>query len=162
MRAKALGRGWILSAATLIGVMGLLAVVPTPTVGQTRPNPSSQQLAQGRRQPTTVNGRLDSSSNRLEDKSYFNVHKFEGKAGESVTINLTSSQFDAYLILLNPDNKLIAKNDDGGGGNRAKISITLATSGTYRIVVNTNKAGELGNYSLSLREATAADLELAN
>ena len=67
-KGKARGKGWILSAATLISVMGLVAVAPTPTLGQTRPNASpSQQLAQGKRQPTTVNGRLDSSSHTLKD-----------------------------------------------------------------------------------------------
>jgi CHAT domain-containing protein len=103
----------------------------------------------------------------LEDKSYYNVHTFEGKAGESVTIDLTSSEFDAYLVLLkspanwlNSDEK-IAENDDGGDGSNARITITLPTSGTYKIVVNTKKAGELGNYTLSWRETTAADLELA-
>jgi serine protease Do len=141
--------------------MGLVAVVPTPTLGQTRPDSPSQQLPQGKRQATTVNGRLDSSSETLEDKSYFNVHTFEGRAGESVTIELNSSEFDAYLILLDPDNKKIAEDDDGGDGNNARISITLPTSGTYTIGLRTKKAGELGNYTLSWQEATAADLELA-
>jgi CHAT domain-containing protein len=147
-------------AVTLISVMGLVAVVPTPTIGQTRPNSPSQQLPQGQRQPTTVNGRLDSSSNTLEDKSYYNVHTFEGKAGESVTIDLTSSEFDAYLVLGSPDDKKIVENDDGGDGTNARITITLPTSGTYKIFVSTNEAGELGNYNLSWREATATDLEL--
>ena len=160
MRGKARVRRTLLGFATLISVMGLVAVVPTPTLGQTRPNSPSQQLPQGKRQPTTVNGRLDSSSDTLEDEIYYNVYTLEGKAGESVTIDLTSREFDAVLILLSPDNKVIAKNDDGGGGSNARISITLPTSGTYKIGVVTKKAGELGNYTLSWREATAADLEL--
>ena len=122
MRRKARGRGWILSATTLLSVMGLVAVVPTPTLGQTRPNASrSQQLPQGKRQPTTVNGRLDSNSPTLPDKRYYNVHTFEGKAGEQITIELTSKEFNASLILLSPNDKKIGENNNK---SNARITAT--------------------------------------
>ncbi len=96
MRTKARVRRAVPWAATAISVLGLIAVVPIPTLGQTSPNALPQQaLPQGERQATTVDGRLDSSSETLEDKSYYNVHTFEGRAGESVTIDLTSSEFDS-------------------------------------------------------------------
>ena len=162
MRATARVKRGLLGFTTLIGAIGLLGGIPTSTFGQTRLNSSpSQELPQGARQATTINGRLDSSSETLEDNSYYNVHIFEGKAGEQVTIELTSSEFDAYLILLSPDNNKIAQNNDGGGESNARITTTLPTSGTYKIIVNTNYAGQLGNYTLSWREATNADLELA-
>ena len=162
MRAKARGREWILSAATLISVMGLVAVVPTPTLGQTHPNASpSQQPSQGKRQPTTVNGRLDSNSRTQKNgKSYYNVHTFEGKAGEQITIDLTSNEFDSYLILLDPEGKKIAEDDDGGSGNNARIIVTLPTSGTYTIIAFAH-TGETGNHTLSWRKTTSDDLVLA-
>jgi tetratricopeptide (TPR) repeat protein len=152
----------MLPLAVLIGVMGLVAVVPTPTIGQTRPNASpSQQLPQGKRQPTTVNGRLDSNSRTFkDDKSYYNVHTFEGIAGEQITIDLTSSDFDSYLILLNPENKKIAEDDNGGSGNNASIIVTLPTSGAYTIIANAH-TGETGNYTLTWRKTTSDDLALA-
>jgi CHAT domain-containing protein len=150
-------------AVTLIGVMGLIAVVPTPTLGQTHPNASpSQQSSQGKHQPTTVNDRLDSNSRtQKDDKSYYNVHTFEGKAGEQITIDLTSSEFDSYLILLDPESKKIAEDDDGGSRNNARIIVTLPTSGTYTIIANARRGGETGNYTLSWRKTTSDDLALA-
>jgi hypothetical protein len=131
----------MLPLAVLIGVMGLVAAVPTPTIGQTRPNSPSQQLPEGKRQLTTVNGRLDSNSQTFkDDKSYYNVHTFEGIAGEQITIDLTSSEFDSYLILLDPEGKKIAEDDDSESGNNARIIVTLPTSGTYTIIANARKA----------------------
>ncbi|NEQ22047.1 MAG: hypothetical protein F6K28_23185 [Microcoleus sp. SIO2G3] len=161
MRGKARVRR-MLPLAVLMGVIGLVAVVPTPTLGQTNPNASpSQQSSQGKRQPTTVNGRLDSNSQtQKSDKSYYNVHTFEGKAGEQITIDQTSSEFDSYLFLLDPEGKKIAEDDDSGSGNNAKIIVTLPTSGTYTIIANA-QTGETGSYILSWREATSDDLALA-
>jgi CHAT domain-containing protein/Flp pilus assembly protein TadD len=113
-------------------------------------------------EPSTLEGRLDSNSQtQKDDKSYYNVHTFEGRAGEQITIELTSSEFDSYLILLDPESKKIAEDDDGGSGNNARIIVTLPTSGTYRFIANAHKAGETGNYTLSWREATSDELALA-
>jgi tetratricopeptide (TPR) repeat protein len=95
-----------------------------------------------------------------DNKIYYNVHTFEGKAGEQITIDLTSSEFNSYLILLDPEGKKIAEDDDGGSGNNARIIVTLPTSGTYTIIANA-RTGETGNYTLSWRKTTSDDLALA-
>ncbi len=119
---------------------------------------SPQQLAQ---RNSTINGTLDSNSNSLENGTYFNLHTFEGMAGEKLTIDLTSSEFDPSLVLLDSDNKTIADNNDGGEGNNSRIVITLPETGTYTLGILAIKPGELGNYSLSFREATPEDFRLA-
>jgi CHAT domain-containing protein len=112
-------------------------------------------------QPTTLNGTLDSNSQVFTDyNGYYNIHTFEGQAGEQITLELTSSEFDSYLILRDSDNKQIAEDDNSGGGRNAKIIVTLPTTGTYTILVNTY-AGQTGNYTLSWRASTAEEVELA-
>jgi Bacterial pre-peptidase C-terminal domain len=112
-------------------------------------------------QPTTLNGTLDSNSRVFTDyNGYYNIHSFEGQAGEQITIELTSSEFDSYLILRDSENKQIAEDDNSGGGRNAKIIVTLPTTGTYTIWVNTY-TGQTGSYTLSWRASTAEEVELA-
>ncbi|MGB7445248.1 MAG: tetratricopeptide repeat protein, partial [Coleofasciculaceae cyanobacterium] len=147
-------------SVVLVGVMGLMTGVATPTLGQTESNSAQQEElgeAQGLK-ATTVEGRLDSNSQTLEDGRYFNGHLFEGKADQQIVIELNSSEFDPWLFLFDSESNIIA--DDSGNGNNAKITVTLPTTGTYGITVVNIKAGETGNYTLSWREATADELEL--
>ncbi|AOX01695.1 hypothetical protein BJP34_21645 [Moorena producens PAL-8-15-08-1] len=107
---------------------------------------------------TTVRDRLNSNSETLNDNSYYNRHTFEGKAGEQITIELNSDEFDPYLILIDPDDNRIAKNNNSGEGKNARITVTLPTTGTYVIWANSYNKQETGNYSLSWRDATPSDL----
>ena len=107
---------------------------------------------------TTVRDRLDSSSQTLEDNRYYNSHTFEGKAGQQITIELTSNEFDPELILIDPEGNRIAKDNNGGEGKNARITVTLPTTGTYVIWANSYNKQETGSYTLSWRAATPSDL----
>ena len=110
-----------------------------------------------------INGTLNENSEQFEhDGSYFQLHTFTGKAGDVISIELNSSEFDAYLALMDPKFKGIAKNDNGGEGSNAKITITLPTTGTYTVVVKAFEKGQQGSYKLSWREASAKDQSLAS
>ncbi|MEA5449469.1 tetratricopeptide repeat protein [Leptolyngbya sp. CCNP1308] len=146
-------------AASLNNFAGL----SSPNSGSMFPvqaSPSSPQLAQVT--PTTVTGQLDENSEILEDDgSYFNVHTFEGKAGEFIIIELVSEAFDTYLLLRGPDGQTIAQDDDGNGGTNSRIVVTLPTTGTYQMVANSYTVGATGRYTLSWKPATAADFAQA-
>ncbi|MCA2816158.1 MAG: tetratricopeptide repeat protein [Microcystis sp. M085S1] len=148
----------LMMAAAVAGVMGLSGVILTPTVGQ---RTLAQQSESSVADSSSIEGKLDSNSQTMEDESYFNVHTFQGKAGEPLIIDLTSKDFDAYLILVDPNNNKIAENDDGGDENNARIVLTLPVTGTYTLIVNSAKAKESGSYVLSWREATERDIALA-
>jgi S1-C subfamily serine protease len=98
---------------------------------------------------TAVQGRLDSRSNILQDdNSYYVRHTFDGTAGQRVVIEMTSSEVDAYLILLSPNGDDLGQDDNGAGGKNSKIAITLPETGTYTVLANTHGARETGSYSL--------------
>ena len=82
------------------------------------------------------------------------LYQFHGTAGQQIVINLTSSTFDTYLYLLNPNNQIIAEDDDGGDGANSRIpatgSFTLPVTGTYTIYASSFFDGNTGGYSLSL------------
>lgn len=98
---------------------------------------------------TPVQGRLDSNSSVLEDdSSYYARYTFEGKAGQRLVISMTSSELDAYLILLSPNGDDLGQDDNSAGGKNSKLTVTLPEDGTYTVLANTHSARETGRYSL--------------
>jgi len=104
-----------------------------------------------------ISGTLTEESNVLpEDNSYFNSYTFDGRAGQQVVIEMTSTDLDAYLILLAPDGTSIAQDDDSAGGTNSRLVATLPADGTYTILANTYSAGETGNYNLRIATEAGA------
>src|SRR5690606_11170300 len=86
----------------------------------------------------------------FEDGTYGHEHIYYGNAGETVSILLESSDFDAFLMLFSDTDELLAYDDDTGGGSDSLIVIELPHSGVYYIVVNTLSPGEEGEYTLTV------------
>lgn len=99
---------------------------------------SSSHIAYG----DTRNGFVNSSSG--------DRWTFSGSAGQWVRITMTSSTLDTYLALLDPDNNIVATDDDGGGDTNAKIYVSsLPSTGTYTIIAR-GYNGATGGYQLLL------------
>lgn len=100
---------------------------------------------------TPVQGTLDNSSGVLpSDNSFYNAYTFQGRRGQRVVIEMTSDQIDSYLILLAPDGRDLAQDDDAGGGKNARMTATLPADGTYTVLANAYQPGETGRYTLRL------------
>ena len=94
---------------------------------------------------------LSTASCAASDGSYFDLWQFSGTAGQSVSIDMTSSSFDAFLILLDPNGKPVADNDDIASGNtNSRITFTLTSSGTWTVAANALKANQFGTYTITL------------
>ncbi|MEM9447007.1 MAG: CHAT domain-containing protein [Cyanobacteria bacterium P01_E01_bin.6] len=107
-------------------------------------------------------GELSSRSSILEDDgSYYETHTFEGTAGEAITIELTSEEFDTYLILLSSNGTRLAHDNDGAEGTNSRITVTLRETGIYMVLVNSFEANQVGGYNLELRAATERESNLA-
>jgi hypothetical protein len=130
--------------------------VTHPALAQESANPSSSEI-----EPLRLEGRLERSSATLEDGSFYNRHSFQGIAGQAVVIRLNSTEFDTYLILVDPAGEQIAANDDSNGSN-AQIILTLPSTGTYTVIANSYAAGEIGAYTLTLQPASPETLRLAD
>ncbi|MEO8430232.1 MAG: PPC domain-containing protein [Acidobacteriota bacterium] len=101
----------------------------------------------------SVNGTLDSQDCQLGDETRADNYTFQGTAGQTVTIAMSSSALDAYLILRNPAGTAVALDDDSGGGpdgTNAQIIYTLPTTGVWTIVANAVYIADRGPYFLSL------------
>jgi S1-C subfamily serine protease len=87
----------------------------------------------------------------LADNSFFDVYSFEGRSGMRVDLQMNGQGLDPYLILIGPDGREIAQDDDSGGNYNARITAVLPVDGTYLIVANSYQGGESGSYTLLAR-----------
>lgn len=127
--------------------LGVMASVVSLTVGTTWSVAIANPLLAER-------GVLTSGDAALDDGSLYDKHTFSGVSGQQITIYLESSDFDPYLILLDPQGKRISENDDISRSNRnSRLMITLPTTGTYTIIANSYEPGKSGTYSLQVNNA---------
>lgn len=104
---------------------------------------------------TPIQGRLSRGDNILPvDNSLFDIYTFEGQAGEQIQIEMTSREIDPFLILLDPNGREVAQDDDSAGGQNARIQATLPMNGSYLLFANSYDTGELGSYSLRGRSSS--------
>ena len=71
-----------------------------------------------------------------------------GTAGQQVTVELHSTDFDPFMALAGPNIDPIT-DDDGGTGFDSRISVTLPADGEYRVVV-TSVGSRTGGYRLTV------------
>ncbi|MBD2610544.1 pre-peptidase C-terminal domain-containing protein [Nostoc punctiforme FACHB-252] len=99
---------------------------------------------------------------------YFHFYEFEGRENQLVQIRLVGSNdnrrtnnlsLKPLLFLHDPDNNIIVKKsalDKNSGGDDAFIFARLPVNGTYKIAVTSQNPGEIGRYSLALRNDRAS------
>jgi tetratricopeptide (TPR) repeat protein len=106
-----------------------------------------------------VEGQLEDGDEVLQDGSLYDLHTFDGEAGQFIEIRLSSDAFDTYLILLGPDGEQIAENDDGGEGLNSIIYIQLPQTGRYSMIANAYEVMGRGRYRLTVAEISAEDYQ---
>ncbi|WP_144060756.1 PPC domain-containing protein [Salinarchaeum sp. Harcht-Bsk1] len=124
------------------------------TTDNSNPSPVVGTLSYGQ----TVNAELtedDGVAGEWRDANA-DAYEFQGSAGDSVVISMTSDPVDTYLILEGPNGERVAVNDDNGYSLDSEINYTLQQSGTYTIWATTftldNYAGGEGPYTLTLEQ----------
>lgn len=123
----------------------------TATTTASTPAPSQDQEPESITLNSRVTGRLSDRSDVLPDGSYFNSYVFEGRAGQEIAIELSSREFDPFVILFSLEDETFYLNDDDSAGDlNARLVATLPRDGTYVILANSYAGGEEGNYELRL------------
>ena len=85
---------------------------------------------------------------------HFDAYPVWMNSGDSLTIDLESGEFDAYLKLLAPDGTVSATNDNGGGGTDAQIVKTADQTGWW-LVEASPASQDSGAYTLTLHGGAA-------
>jgi len=105
----------------------------------------------------TLNATLSASDPKMGDGSHFDHFSFTGRRGDRVEVVMRSTAFDSHLAVgqLNGTNlNVLESDDDGAGGNDARVRLTLPADGEYIIRANSLNGGETGAYTISLRPYT--------
>jgi hypothetical protein len=97
-------------------------------------------------------GALQRGDEQLESGEFVDNYRFHGRRGQRVSIELSSSEFDTYAILIPPSGRQ-QDNDDNGAGDStdSRIETALAEDGEYRVLVTSYRPGETGAYRLDIR-----------
>lgn len=109
---------------------------------------------------STITDELTESDGVLTDGTPFDIYRIEGYKGEYVTISLTSDEFDAFLVLADPDGRIVIMNDDANTqmGTDALLHYYLRTDGVYQILAN-SYSGDYGHYTLQFDAANHTESE---
>ena len=108
----------------------------------------------------TFTGGLDERDQRLQSGEYMEVHTFDGEAGEPIRVEMSSSDFDTYLIVEAPSGDRLDNDDaemaDGGADTgRSVVEFAMTESGRYRVIATSYRPGETGAYQIHLSQADA-------
>jgi hypothetical protein len=93
-----------------------------------------------------VSGAL-SSSDRTVLGSPAQAWAFDGVSGESLSVDLLSDDFDAYLMVQGPGLDSWLQDDDGAGGCNSRVTLDLPESGLFRVVAS-SLGSSVGAYRL--------------
>lgn len=97
----------------------------------------------------TISGALQAGDDTLDSGEYLDSYTFQGRRGQRVAAELTSSAFDAYIMLTTPSGEQI-ENDDGTDGTNSRLDTALSEDGEYTVAVTSFAAGETGSYRFSV------------
>ena len=86
------------------------------------------------------------------DSTYVQSWALRGEAGQTITIDLLSTDFDAYVMLRGPGirGSRDYSDDDSGGACNARLTVTFPQTGDYEIIVNTAGKLERGAFTLTV------------
>jgi Bacterial pre-peptidase C-terminal domain len=102
----------------------------------------------------SVTANLVAGDGKFMDKlqKTFEVTLEEGKTYQ---FDQMSGEFDSYLFLLGPDGKVLAEDDDTGGGANgldSRIVFKAEKGGRYRLVASGYNGDETGQFTLTVTE----------
>jgi hypothetical protein len=109
---------------------------------------------------TKISRNLGSASCRVKDilggtdSAFADLHRFTIDRRGEVTIQLSSTAFDAYAHLLGSTRNVLAQDDDSGGNGNARITRTLEP-GVYTVLANSTGARSTGAYTLQVAFAAS-------
>ena len=103
----------------------------------------------------TLTGALASTDCALQDGSFMDLYQIAVTANGRLQFDVTSSAFDAYLILFlrNPDGSSVAvgADDNSAGGTNARITRDVVAGETYLIGANSLLSNMTGAYQVTVQ-----------
>ncbi|HUP19934.1 MAG TPA: pre-peptidase C-terminal domain-containing protein [Gemmatimonadota bacterium] len=96
-------------------------------------------------------GTLQPGDTVRDDGSLYDSYTFLASGGGNVVVTLRSADFDAYLTVTSPSQERF-DDDDSGGGTDSRVEIMAAEAGLWTVMANAYRAGESGDYTLTIQQ----------
>ncbi|RMH23568.1 MAG: hypothetical protein D6701_00170, partial [Gemmatimonadetes bacterium] len=92
-----------------------------------------------------------------DNEAPLHVWAIDLEAGQSVTLDLRSRAFDAFLRVVGPGMVNALSDDDGAGACDARITLEASEAGRYLALVQSTNGDRVGPYSLEALETAPFD-----
>jgi len=99
----------------------------------------------------TENGTLASGDQTLNTGEFADLYNVNLDAGETIVVEMTSSQFDPYLILRPPGSSQVDNDDFEGDRTRSRIEYVATQSGNFDVIATSFQVGESGAYTVTIQ-----------
>ena len=101
-----------------------------------------------------VSGSITTTDVKTSGGDYLDAYWFNGVLGDQITVTMRSTAFDSFLLLYrNDSDPEIAFDDNGAGGQDARLTFTLRETGIYLIFATPFQKDKTGAYTLSLTKS---------
>lgn len=119
--------------------------------GGVQPTSSIQPIRfTGVGEPVERRGSLGPGDGLLDSGEFADLYMFQVNRANYLFAELTSTDFDAYLILLDPNGNKVIEVDDSGDDLDAYLDTELLSPGIYSLFVTSAAVGETGSYVLTV------------
>jgi thiol-disulfide isomerase/thioredoxin len=151
-------------------ILAGLMIGSVPLLGPAAPPKFSDNVPDAKAEPKA---RLDVRAKLADDDpadpkivgSVRKLHDIDLEAGKIYRIDMTSRQLNSVIRLEDPDGKVVAEDEGGGGEFNARIVYKAKRTATYKIVATAVKTGirpdTTGKYRLTVHDADLRELLLA-
>ncbi|MEM7595656.1 MAG: trypsin-like peptidase domain-containing protein [Cyanobacteria bacterium P01_A01_bin.83] len=125
-----------------------------PNIAQRQQTPSQSSIASLPMNGEAITASFKSGDKTLPDNTYFHPYAFQGKAGQTIVVEMAGQKIDPGLMLYYYDEKtqktsLVEQNDDVSTQNfDSKLAVTLPKDGAYLVLASVFETGEAGDYNL--------------
>ena len=100
-----------------------------------------------------LDNQLASSDETLRSGEYVDTWVLYASAGQQITVEVASSEFDPYIILKSPSGQQFENDDWNGSRSIARIVHDDAEEGQWEILATSYRSGVTGAYSVTLSTA---------
>ncbi|MBD2327997.1 CHAT domain-containing tetratricopeptide repeat protein [Alkalinema sp. FACHB-956] len=148
--------GWV-----NVGLVGLLMVAQIGMMeGAIAQQNTNVEKGRSGNNYLSIDSKIDEKSDKTDNGKRFNIHTFEAKAGQKITIEVTSPDFAPSVVVMNSEKQEVAS-DWGYRNFKLPVFLEIPRDGLYIVVIVVKPGSPLGNYQLISRSSTQTDFELA-
>ena len=133
----------------------VVGLVTADTSGVTPPSGTTATIGGDLVPEVPVQGSLAAGDGQLSTGEFYDVFDIQGVAGQTVTIEMTSSAIDPYLFIRGPGDFSLDNDDGAGFGLNSRLQVTFPQNGTYSLTATSYAANEVGAYSLVMRTGSS-------